>query len=209
VREDAHDTAKRVGDHLGGQLPGLRVEVDSFAFDLGIMAMLSLGIGGLVTGALGLAGLMLVGAPVLAIFARDRVNSEYKRIAKERTPEVLREVAAKVGPKIDDMIDEFARKLDAWVVAAGEELHRELLEVLKAAQVARSSGVEKSAAERAETEVQSAKLVKTKARLEELRASLWGDPSTAGAPNDAQGEGKATTEGGGPPPSVNAQGGAA
>jgi sirohydrochlorin ferrochelatase len=106
------------------------------------------------------------------------------------------------------------------VVSAGEELHREMLEVLKAAKDARSMGVEKSAAVRAETEVQSAKLVKTRARLEQLRAGLWGDALrkeaeevAAHAPKDVSGEKPGGTGGaggeGGPPPPVNAQGGAA
>ena len=211
VREDAHDTAKRVNDQFGGALPALKVEVDSFAFDMGVMGLLTLGIGGLLGGALLFGAIMTAAAPVLAYFARDRVNSEYKRIAKDRAPQVIREVATKVGPKIDQMIDEFATKLDAWVVAAGEELHREMLEVLQSAQAARGQGIEKNASERAETEVQGAKLAKTKARLEELRAGIWGDAvakdaQEVGASSSASGRGGGD---GGPPPSVNAQGGAA
>src|SRR5262249_48326946 len=40
--------------------------------------------------------------------------------------------AARIGPKLDEMIQEFASRLDAWVVTAGEELHREVIEVLSA-----------------------------------------------------------------------------
>jgi len=127
VREDAHETAKRVNDQFGGSMPGLKVEVDSFAFDVGIAAMLTIGIGGLVGGSFLFGALMLVAAPILALTARDRINSEYKRIAKERTPVVIREVATKVGPKIDEMIEDFAKRLDTWIVTAGEELYREIL----------------------------------------------------------------------------------
>jgi small GTP-binding protein len=208
VREDAQDTAKRVSEQMGTQLPSLKVEVDSMAFDVGVLAMVTLGIATLLSGGW-LPIVLLAGAPVLGYFARERIKSEYKRIAKDRTPEVLREVAGKVGPKIDEMIDEFAQKLDAWVVSAGEELHREMLEVLKAAKDARALGTEKSAAARAETEVQAGKLAKTKARLAELRAGLWGEALKqdaaeveAHAPKTGGGEG-------GPPPPVNAQGGAA
>jgi GTP-binding protein EngB required for normal cell division len=215
VREDAQETAKRVSEQLGTQLPSLKVEVDSMMFDVGVLAMVTVGIATLLSGGW-LPVVLLAGAPVLGWFARERIKSEYKRIAKDRTPEVLREVAGKVGPKIDEMVDDFANKLDAWVVSAGEELHREMLEVLKAAKEARSHGVEKSASVRAETEVQSAKLVRTKARLEELRAGLWGDALkkdaaevAAHAPKDEKGGTGGAGEGGGPPPPVNAQGGAA
>lgn len=220
VREDAQDTAKRVGDQLGGQLPGLKIEIDSFAFDIGVMASLVLGLSSLFSGAVLVGALMLVAAPVIGMFARDRINAEYKRNVRERTPQVLREIATKVGPKIDEMIDEFANKLDAWVVSASEDLHRELLEVLKSAKDARAAGVEKSASERAETEVASAKLVKARARLEELRAGLWGEAikkdeaelaasaSNPPAQPAISGTGQGTSDGGGPPP-VNTRGGAA
>jgi small GTP-binding protein len=222
VREDAHETAKRLGNQLGGQLPGLKIEVDSFAFDVGVMASLVLGIGGLLSGALVAGALMLVAAPVIGMFARDRVNSEYKRLVKERTPQVLREIAQKVGPKIDEMINEFSTKLDAWVVSASEDLHRELLEVLKSAKDARAAGSEKSASERADTEVAAGKLAKARARLGELRAGLWGEAVkqdeaelAANAPHGSppsqpaiSGSGQGTSDGG-PPPPVNTRGGAA
>jgi len=88
--------------------------------------------------------------------------------------------------------------------------------VLVSAKSARSQGVEKSASERAETEVQGAKLAKAKSRLEELRAGLWGeiaekDAKEVGVSTDdvPRGTGGRSGDGGGPPPSVNAQGGAA
>ncbi len=208
VREDAHETAKRVSEQLGAQLPSLRVEVDSMMFDVGVLAMVTIGIATLLTGGW-LPILLLAGAPVLGYFARERIKAEYKRVAKDRTPEVLREVAAKIGPKLDEMIDEFARKLDAWVVSAGEELHRELLEVLRAAKEARALGVEHSASIRAQTEVEAAKLGKTKARLEELRAGLWGDALKREEAEVAAHGPRGGSEGGGAPPPVNAQGGAA
>jgi len=218
VREDATDTAKRVGDQLGGQMPGLKIEVDSFAFDVGVMASLVFGLSSIFSGAIVAGALMLVAAPIIGMFARDRINAEYKRNVKERTPQILREIATKVGPKIDEMISEFANKLDAWVVSASEDLHRELLEVLKSAKDARAMGVEKSASERAETEVASAKLIKARARLDELRAGLWGEAvkkdeaevaanASAGQPA-ISGSGQGTSDGG-PPPPVNTRGGAA
>ena len=213
VREDATDTAKRVGDQLGAQMPGLKIEVDSFAFDVGVMATLVFGLSSLFSGAVIAGVVMLAAAPLIGIFARDRINSEYKRNVKERTPQILREIATKVGPKIDEMINEFADKLDAWVVSASEDLHRELLEVLKSAKDARSAGIEKSASERAETEVASAKLQKARARLDELRAGLWGeavkkDEAEVAANAPVGGSNQGTSDGG-PPPPVNTRGGAA
>ena len=67
-----------------------------------------------------------------------------------------------------------AQKLDAWVVNAGEELHREVLEVLNATRDARKGGEKDEAAFRAEVEGQEQRLGKARTRIEELRANLWG-----------------------------------
>ena len=71
------------------------------------------------------------------------------------------------------MIEDFAQKLDAWVVTAGEELHREVLEVLRAAKDARGSGQEDEAKATAAVEGQAAALAKVAAGIERLRADLW------------------------------------
>ncbi|MFI5302935.1 MAG: hypothetical protein ACHREM_33000, partial [Polyangiales bacterium] len=174
VQEDATAAARRMGDDLGGLMPGLRVEIDSMMLDFGVMATLTIGLVSVVGGSLLLGGVMLVAAPILAMLARDRVQQEYKRVAGEQTPRLLKEVASKVGPKLAEMIDEFAKRLDAWVASAGEELHRELLEVLRSAIDARRAGAEKSAAAKLEADTIGERLQSARARLETLRASLWG-----------------------------------
>ena len=60
----------------------------------------------------------------------------------------MRETAKKVAPKLDEMIEDFAQKLDAWVVSAGQELHREVVEVLRAAKDARGAGQQDEAEDR-------------------------------------------------------------
>jgi predicted signal transduction protein with EAL and GGDEF domain len=71
------------------------------------------------------------------------------------------------------MIDDFGHKLDAWVVTAGEELHREVLEVLSAAQTARLAGAQDESSVRQEVDAQASRLMKASARVEDLRAALW------------------------------------
>jgi hypothetical protein len=100
----------------------------------------------------------------------------------EIAPEVLRTVAAKIGPKIDEMIDNFATKLDAWVVTAGEELHREVLEVLKATQDARAAGDQTAAQIQEELSAQAKQLGAAETRIEELRKDLWTPKETASTP---------------------------
>ena len=146
VREDAHDVAKRVGDALGGDMKAPDVAVDTFGYDVGVVALGALGLGVMVANvALGLV--VMAAAPALAYFVRGKVEAETKKRAKEFAPQALREAAARVGPKLDEMILDFAARLDAWVVSAGEELHREVIEVLSATRTERAAqkpGVEAS-----------------------------------------------------------------
>jgi len=71
------------------------------------------------------------------------------------------------------MISEFGSRLDAWVVTAGEELHREVLEVLNAAQESRKNSAKTEEENRREVEEHALKLQKAASRIEDLRAALW------------------------------------
>lgn len=186
VREDAHDAAKRVSTTLGADVKKLDVQIDTFGYDVGVVALFTVGMGVLFANLL-LGGLLIAAAPILALLVRDRVEEEYKKRAKELAPGVLHAVAEKVGPKIDEMIDDFAAKLDAWVVTAGEELHREVLEVLKAARTARLGGAEDEAKARADLDAQGEGLARTQGRLEGLRKALWSKPGEPTATSEAAG----------------------
>jgi len=172
VREDAHDQAKRVGEALGGDVKTPNVEVDTFGYDVGVFALFTIGLGVMFTNAL-LGGLLALAAPVLAVYVKDKVEVETRKKAKELAPAALREAAAKVGPKLDEMIDDFAKRLDAWVVTAGEELHREVIEVLMAARTDRKDTQPASEQALKACEAQGEELGKVVQRLEGLRSSLW------------------------------------
>ena len=178
VREDAHDRAKSVAEALGAtDVKNIDVEIDRFKYDVGIFALFSIGLGVMFANAL-VGGLLTLAAPVLALFVKDRVEGEYRKRVLEIAPEVLRTAGAKLGPKIAEMVDEFAAKLDAWVVSAGEELHREVLEVLRATQSARAAGEQDSAKITEELSAQALQLQTAETRIEELRKSLWTPEST-------------------------------
>jgi len=172
VREDAHEATRRLQETLGTDVKRLDVKVDTFGYDVGIFALFTVGLGVMFANVL-LGGLLALAAPVLAVVVKDRVEGEYRKRAKEQAPEVLRATAAKVGPKLDEMIDEFAQRLDAWVVTAGEELHREILEVLHATRAAKAEAGADDAAMQAETTEQEARVGAAIARVEALRGALW------------------------------------
>ena len=172
VREDAHDTAKRVAETMGaGDMKGLEVKVDTLGYDFGVAALVTLGIGAMFANLI-LGGLMIAAAPVLALMLRSKIDEEYRKKALEAAPGVLKAVAEQIAPKLDAMIEEFVKKLDAWVVSAGEELHREVLEVLHATRDARARGDGEDAA-RADVEAQAGRLEEAVKRVGEIRGTLW------------------------------------
>jgi small GTP-binding protein len=172
VREDAHDTAKRVAETLGSDPKRLDVHVDTLSYDVGVVALFTVGIGVMFANLL-LGGLLTAAAPVLALVLKSKADEEYRKKALEAAPGVLRAVGEKIGPKLDAMIDEVAQKLDAWVVAAGHELHREVLEVLHATRDARAQGAGDEAEAGRLVDAQSARLDGAMKRITELRAGLW------------------------------------
>jgi ribosome biogenesis GTPase A/uncharacterized coiled-coil protein SlyX len=172
VRDDARDVAKRVSEALGGDVRAPNVDVDTFGYDVGVVVLITLGLGMMFTNAL-LGGLLALAAPVLAVYVKDKVEVETRRKAKELAPAAIREAASKVGPKLDEMIDEFAKRLDAWVVTAGEELHREVIEVLAATRAERQKTAPGAEREAAVCDEQASKLGALVERLEAERAALW------------------------------------
>jgi uncharacterized coiled-coil protein SlyX/23S rRNA maturation mini-RNase III/GTP-binding protein EngB required for normal cell division len=173
VREDAHDGAKRVAAVMGTDARRLDVQVDTIRYDVGIVALMFGGVALMAVNLMAGGVLAIVGPAVFAMFARGKIHDELKKRAKELAPAVMRETAKQVGPKLDSMIDEFAQKLDAWVVSAGQELHREIVEVLSATRDARIAGGDDQNAANAAVELQAVALAGVVERLERLRTSLW------------------------------------
>src|SRR5690606_5729871 len=167
VREDAADVGQRVGQAMGSDVVSPEISVDTFAADVGVFAMLSLGIGTLFANAL-LGGMLLVAAPVLALYNRDKTEALVKRRALEIAPSVIRGVAGKVGPKIDAMVDEFAVRLDTWIVTAGQELHQEVIEVLQSVSSARLGTVGDKEREAAACDELEKQLARTSEQLTQL-----------------------------------------
>jgi predicted GTPase len=184
VREDAHDGANRVAAVMGADARRLDVQVDTIRYDMGIVALMFGGVALMAVNLMAGGVLAIVGPAVFAMFARGKIHEELKKRAKELAPEVMRETAKQVGPKLESMIDEFAQKLDAWIVSAGEELHREVVEVLRATRDARMAGQDDEAGARAAVDRQALALADVVDRLEHLRTSL-STPSSREVPESS------------------------
>ncbi len=176
VKGDTDASAARLSGAL--ELTPPKLEVDTFAWDVGIFAVLTVGIGTLFTNVL-LGGILTVAAPLLALYLRGRVEAETKRRALELGPEALRSAAAQVAPKLDELISDFARQLDEWVVVTGSALYREMLEVLRAARAERAEGEAAAREAAAGLDARTTELDAATSALSSLRASLWVDRGEA------------------------------
>ena len=172
VREDAREAAKRLATTLGSDVHAPAITVDTFAYDVGVAALATVGLGVLFANWM-LGGMLMLAAPILAIYMRERVEEETRKRAKELAPKAVQEAAALMGPKLEEMIDEFAARLDAWVVSASEELYREVMEVLQAARHERERGEAARALAIADCHKQATELANVVTKFEQLRAGLW------------------------------------
>jgi small GTP-binding protein len=178
LREDAHAAATRLKDTMGGDVPSPDVQVDTFGYDVGVFALFTIGLGMMFTNAL-LGSLLTIAAPVLALYLRGRIEDQTRAKAKEQAATALREAAARVAPKLDEMTGEFATALDAWVVSAGAELHREMIDVLARARSDLGEAAPDAERITAECDGLDEALRGTCQTLDRLRAELWGSPPPA------------------------------
>lgn len=181
VREDAADVGQRVGQAMGAEVVAPEISVDTFAGDVSVFAMLSLGIGTLFANAL-LGGLLLVAAPALALYNRDKTEALVRRRALEIAPSVIRGVAGKVGPKIEAMVDDFVARLDTWIVTAGQELHQEVIEVLRSVSDARVGTDDDKVREAAVCDELDKQLARLSEQLTLLMRPRHGSDGAAAAP---------------------------
>jgi small GTP-binding protein len=173
VKDDAHDSARRVAALMGSDTQRLDVQIDTIRYDVGVVALMFGGVALMAVNVMAGGILAIAGPAIFAMFARGKIHEEFKKRANELAPEVMRETAKKVAPKLDAMIDEFATKLEAWVVSAGQELHREIAEVLQATKAARDAGEGDESKALASIEGQTAALAKVRERIDKLRGELW------------------------------------
>jgi GTP-binding protein EngB required for normal cell division len=170
VRDDANDSAKRLSDAFGQGVKAPDIRVDTIGYDFGVVAALTAGVGFLFTNVL-LGGGLIIAAIPLAWYTRNKKENLTRDKAREVAPGAVREAAALLGPKLDSMIADFAQKLDAWVVSAGEDLHKELIEILRQAEKDHETGAAEVAGAVAVCDEELAQLGRIEARLAELGAA--------------------------------------
>jgi hypothetical protein len=181
VNEDAQEVAKRLSRHLGPGAEDLDLGVQTIAYDVGVFALGALGMSVMLFANALVGGLLTLAAPVLAIVLRDRAEKEIKRRAKELAPRAVRDAVAKVAPRMDEMIDDFGRRLSEFIVSAGEELHRGIVEVLRRARDERADASFQLASKEAEMAGQVARLAAVEEALWRLKERIWADAAPGAA----------------------------
>ena len=173
VREDNRALSDKLAETLGEKaMKSPSLEVDTFAYDLGVSALFTIGVFVMFSNLL-VGGVLTLAAPLLAVLLRERIDAEVKARAKEAGRAAIADAVEKVVPKLDEMLDDFAARLDEWVRTAGEEMHRQMLEVLSAALEERQTATASAAESLAACEREAERLEGVRERLEAMRGALW------------------------------------
>jgi ribosome biogenesis GTPase A len=179
----ANDSAAGLGQQVAAELdlPAGRFELDvsTFRYDATVFALGALGTTiFLFVNAL-VGGLLTLAAPIAAVLLRGRAAQEIRDEAKRRAPEAVAAIAARVGPRLDQAIDDFVGRLEEFLTEAAAALARGLGEVLTSALEARRRVGAEAAQGLAELDAAAATLKDADEAVAELRQGVWQDGAWA------------------------------
>jgi small GTP-binding protein len=158
---------------LGPAETRIDIEVDTLKYDVGALGLGAVGTVMLFINPL-IGGVLTIAAPLLFIVLKERASGQIKQQVKETAPEVIKKAAQAVGPRLEQIVSDFAGRLSDFVTAAGDALHRGISEVLdRALAERRAQGVDVSQRD-AEIAAQLERLGEIERRLGGLRDKLWG-----------------------------------
>jgi hypothetical protein len=181
VNEDVKSSAGKLAHELGIDPKTLDLRVDTLYYDVGVFALGAFGMTMMVVSNVLVGGLLTLAAPLLAMVFREKVARDVRKRALEAAPRAVDQAHAAIDQKFAEMIDEFADKLAGFIAAAGEELHRGILEVLmRSRDERRHAGYARAEAE-ARLEAQRERLTDISSRLDGLRKQVWNRPDAAPA----------------------------
>ena len=130
ANENVRDVTQAVTADLGPTQTKIDLAIDTFRYDASVFALGALGTTVFLFVNTLVGGVLAVATPLLALVFRGRVAREIKQEARERAPAAVDRVAALLGSKLDDSIDDFAARLREFVAQAGDALARGIAEVL-------------------------------------------------------------------------------
>ena len=176
TNEDVEASMQTLARELGPAETKVELEVDSLKYDVGVFALGALGTGIFLFVNTLVGGLLTVAAPILAYVLKDRMSGEIKIQAKKGIDEVVDRTAAAVGPRFEQIVDDFQGRLADFVTAAGDALHKGIGEVLDRALLERRNQDVDVKVRDQELAAQLARLAEIEAHVEKLRDRLWSGP---------------------------------
>ena len=176
TNEDVEASMQTLARELGPAETKVELEVDSLKYDVGVFALGALGTGIFLFVNTLVGGLLTVAAPILAYVLKDRMSGEIKNQAKKGIDEVVDRTAAAVGPRFEQIVDDFQGRLADFVTAAGDALHKGIGEVLDRALLERRNQDVDVQVRDQELAAQLARLAEIEAHVEKLRDRLWSGP---------------------------------
>jgi GTP-binding protein EngB required for normal cell division len=173
TNENASEAARTLASRLGPADTAVEIDVDSFKYDVGVYAVGALGTTMLFFVNALAGGLLTLAAPILSIILKSKVAGDIRGQAKERVPGVILKAADAMAPHFGTAIDDFAKRLSAFVTAAGNTLYRGISEILDQTIAERRRGEAASQAVHAETGAKVREVAAIRTQVQALRAELW------------------------------------
>ncbi len=172
VTDDTQVQTQRLRDVFGDDTPRLELDVNTFAYDVGVFAVGAFGITMMMLSNVVVGGALTVAAPVLAYLFRGRADKLVRARAKEEAPQIVREAAASMASAFERRIDEFGEELIRFVSTAGEEMTRNIVELVRAAQAAQAQGDDARRKLESSVSISIARLSELQGRMESLKTTL-------------------------------------
>lgn len=125
TNENVAAAAATLAERLGPEDTQVDITVDSFKYDVGIYAVGALGTTVMLFVNALAGGLLTLAAPILAIVLKSKIAGDIRVQAKERVPAAVLKAAEAMKPHFDKCIDDFAKRLSAFVSNAGNTLYKD------------------------------------------------------------------------------------
>jgi len=165
MSENVDAVLDAVATRFGAGEARVDLDVDTLRYDVGVFALGALGTTVFLFVNMFVGGLLTLAAPILAVVLREKLAGRIKAQARDKGPEAVARAAEAMGPRFEEVVDQFAQRLTRFVMDAGDELHQAIEEVLDHALAERGE-------RQAETEEVEARLERLDQRLGTVEAAL-------------------------------------
>jgi GTP-binding protein EngB required for normal cell division len=180
TNENVAAAAAAMAERLGPGDTTVDITVDSFKYDVGIYAVGALGTTVMLFVNALAGGLLTLAAPILAIVLKSKIAGDIRIQAKEKVPAAVLSAADAMKPHFDACIDDFAKRLSAFVSNAGNALYKGISEILDRTMTERRDRGIAVADVKASTASQIEAVRTATAALRQLREGIWAPEDDTG-----------------------------